>query len=86
MGEWLQVTYRVRARAEEIAVRAQALALEQSVEMALEAVTNPWVRDHVAGRVETITRAHEHQPGEGDVYNVVVRLSAITVGPTPRSC
>ena len=83
MGEWLHVTYRVRARAEEIAVRAQALALEQSVEMALEAVTNPWVRDHVAGRVETITRAHEHQPGEGDVYNVVVRLSAITVGANP---
>jgi ribulose-bisphosphate carboxylase large chain len=79
MDEWLRVTYRVTASGDEIDRRAQAIALEQSIEMAIEAVTNPWVREHVAGRVETITR----WDSDDGSYQVVIDLSAVTVGDNP---
>jgi len=77
MEEWLRVTYRVTAAAVDIEQRAGAIALEQSVEMALEAVTNPWVREHVVGRVESITDC-----GDGS-FLVVINLSTVTVGDNP---
>lgn len=47
-------TYRVRAQAGEVRARAHALALEQSIEMPLEAVAQQFVRDRVVARVESI--------------------------------
>jgi ribulose-bisphosphate carboxylase large chain len=45
--------------------------------MSIDAVTDPWVLEHVVGRVEEITQ-------EGDLsYRVVIGLSAITVGDNP---
>jgi ribulose-bisphosphate carboxylase large chain len=76
VGEWLLVTYRVRSTPDQIDRRAQAIALEQSVEMPLEAVANDWVRDEIAGRVEEITST------DGG-YRVVIGLSATTVGDNP---
>ncbi len=77
MSEWLQVKYRVTATARDIERRAQAIAVEQSIEMPIEAVTNQWVRDQVAGQVTEI------RPLGGDAYQVVVGLSALTVGDNP---
>jgi ribulose-bisphosphate carboxylase large chain len=78
VDEWLRVTYGVRAGTGQIKARARAIALEQSVEMALESVTNPWVRDHIVGRVENIA-----WNGRTDAYEVAVDLSALTVGDNP---
>lgn len=78
MDEWLRVTYGVRAGTGQIKARARAIALEQSVEMALESVTNAWVRDHIVGRVESIA-----WNGHSDAYEVAVDLSALTVGDNP---
>ena len=51
------VTYRVRADAASIAARAQAIAVEQSVEMPVAAIDDRFVLDHVVGRVEDIAEA-----------------------------
>ncbi|MDQ1357781.1 MAG: S-methyl-5-thioribulose 1-phosphate isomerase [Acidimicrobiaceae bacterium] len=74
MTDWLRVTYRVRASSDHIEGRARSIALEQSVEMGIDAVTDPWVLEHVVGRVEEITEEADHS------YGVVIGLSAITVG------
>ncbi|MDQ1394690.1 MAG: S-methyl-5-thioribulose 1-phosphate isomerase [Acidimicrobiaceae bacterium] len=74
MTDRLRVTYRVRAPADQIDARARGIALEQSVEMADSAITDPWVREHVVGRVEEITPESDHS------YRVVIGLSALTVG------
>jgi ribulose-bisphosphate carboxylase large chain len=77
--DWLLVTYRVTADRDAIAGRAEALALEQSIEMELDAVTDPWVRANVAGRVADI-RPDPATPGR---YLVGIALSALTVGHNP---
>ena len=77
MEDWLRVTYRVCAPPEGIEARAAAIAVEQSVEMALDAVANPWVKQHVAGRVHAISAV------AGDAYQVVIDLAAVTVGANP---
>ena len=52
---WLRVTYLVRAAASEIAARAEALMLEQTVELPRTvAARDPWVAAHMLGRVERI--------------------------------
>lgn len=66
-------TYRLRASAGEIAARAGALALEQSVEMPLEAVTDAFVREQVVARVESI------EPG-ADGFHVVIAFATRTTG------
>ncbi len=71
---WLNVRYRVRTRAEDIESAACALALEQSVEVPLDAVHDPFVRDHIAGRVVAIA-----QDGEG-AFRVDIRLAVATTG------
>ncbi|MGH9124550.1 MAG: ribulose 1,5-bisphosphate carboxylase [Acidimicrobiales bacterium] len=88
MEEWLRVTYRVSAPAGEIEARARAIALEQSIEMSLEAVANRWVKDHVAGRVEAISATSAEPSAEPNAepnafYDVVIALAAVTVGTNP---
>lgn len=59
--ERIACVYRVRARADAIEARAQALALEQSVELPLAAVQDARIRETVAGRVEAIEPAGEDE-------------------------
>jgi ribulose-bisphosphate carboxylase large chain len=70
----LHVRYRVRARADEIDAIAQALALEQSVEVPLAAVRDAFVRDHVVGTVAGVAAA-----GDG-AFDVGIDLAAVTTG------
>ncbi len=70
----LTATYRVRCPDAEIGPIARALALEQSVEAPDEAVTDPWVRENVLGRVDAIRRI-----GDG-VHEVDLGLALATTG------
>ena len=71
---WILATYQVRAPRESLEGIAHALALEQSVELPDAAVTDPFVREHVMGRVERIAA------GPADVHSIVVRLAVATTG------
>jgi ribulose-bisphosphate carboxylase large chain len=73
----LHAFYRVRGDASSIAARAQAIAVEQSVEMPVSAIDDPFVLSTVVGRVEAIEEA---APG---VFDVCVALAAQTVGDDP---
>jgi ribulose-bisphosphate carboxylase large chain len=69
---WLTATYLIEADAAEIEARAQALAIEQSVECPLEAVSDQRVRDEVVARVDAIA------PAENGRYRVDVRIAVET--------
>ena len=71
---WIDVTYRVVAGAREIEARAQALALEQSVEVPLAAVDDDRIRDEVVGRVVHIA------PHGDAAFDVGIRLAIETTG------
>src|SRR5438477_11610060 len=71
---WIVATYRVHGLAETIDARAQAIALEQSVELPLEAVDDSRVlRDVVAQVVDT-------EPAGPETFTVPIRLAAETSG------
>ena len=69
MTERFAVTYHVRSDAASIEARAQAIAVEQSVEMPLEAIDEPAVLRDIVGEVQSIDdlgRRHvrgAHRPG-----------------------
>ncbi len=54
MSERITVLYHVRDSAERIAARAHAIAVEQSVEMPVSAISDPGVLDDIVGAVEAI--------------------------------
>jgi S-methyl-5-thioribulose 1-phosphate isomerase len=66
--------YRVRADAGSIAARAQAIAVEQSVEMPLEAIDDGTILDTVVGKVEAI------EDRGGGLFDVRIALATVTVG------
>lgn len=66
--------YLVTAAHTDIRARAQALALEQSVEMPLAAITDVAIRTEIVATVEAITPA-----GHGR-YRVVLGLAGATLG------
>lgn len=70
----LIVTYRVRAEARDIDARARAIAVEQSIEMPVEATDDPSIRDRILGNVLDIADL-----GAG-TYAVRIALAAETVG------
>ena len=70
----LTVIYRVRARTADIEARAEALAVEQSVEMPLAAITDARVLSEIVGRVAAISPTGE------DRFDVRIELAAATVG------
>ena len=70
----LAATYLVRAKPGAIAARAQAIAVEQSVEMPLDAIDDRDIRDRIVGRVEDIADRG------GGVFAVRIGLAAATVG------
>lgn len=74
MNDRLIATYLIRAQAAEIEVRAQSIAVEQSVEMPLAAISDAWVLDNTVGRVVDIA------PIDTDLFAVRIALAAATTG------
>jgi len=72
-AERILATYRLAVAQGDIEARARALALEQSVEMPLEAVTDARVREEVVATVESI------RPAEG-AFEVVLGIAPATTG------
>ncbi len=73
----LTATYAVRADRASIAARAEALALEQSVEVPLAAVRDARVRDEVVARVESIA------PRDDDRHDIRIAMAIETTGHEP---
>lgn len=73
----LTAVYRVRESAAAIAARAKGIALEQSIEMSDEIVSDAFVRDGIVGRVEDI-----RDLGQGE-FDVRIALAVVTTGPEP---
>jgi ribulose-bisphosphate carboxylase large chain len=67
-------TYHISAAPDEIRARAQALALEQSIEMPLEAVRDARVRQEVAARVGTV------EPAAGGGFRITLEIATETTG------
>ena len=70
----IQATYRIRGDAASIAARAQGIAVEQSVEMPLGAITDDRVLREVVGEVQDIADLG------GGIFEVRIGLAAETVG------
>jgi ribulose-bisphosphate carboxylase large chain len=70
----IHAIYEIASSEEEIEARAFALALEQSVELPIEAIHDEWVMREVVAQVAGITPS---LPGK---FRVTVRLKAATVG------
>ena len=70
----LYAIYHIRSDARSIRERANAVAVEQSVEMPLAAIDDDDVRSEIVGRVEDV-----RDLGAG-IYEVRISLSAATVG------
>ncbi|HEY7578986.1 MAG TPA: RuBisCO large subunit C-terminal-like domain-containing protein [Acetobacteraceae bacterium] len=68
------VTYRIRSDAASIEARAQAIAVEQSVEMPVAAIAEPEILRDIVGEVEAIEAR-----GEG-VYDARIALAVATTG------
>lgn len=79
MSARMTVRYRVHAASETIEARAQALAVEQSIEMPLEAVRDARVRAEVVGEVIDIAPA----AGEAGRFEVALALAVETTGDEP---
>jgi ribulose-bisphosphate carboxylase large chain len=74
---WMHVTYHIHCRPQEIEARAEAVAVEQSVEMPVQAIRQAHVLDDILGKVESIAPIGENR------YKVVIRLAAATTGYEP---
>ena len=70
----LQAIYHIRCDAKSIDARAQAIAVEQSVEMPVAAISDASVLANIVGQVEAI------EPGPDGVFTVRIALAAATVG------
>ena len=75
-------TYRIAASAADIESRARSLAVEQSVEMPLEAIRDARVRDEVVATVEKILPSPARGSGAGGegAFEVTLGLAAGTPG------
>jgi len=71
---WVSATYLLESRADEVHKRAAALALEQSVEMPLEAVADPKIRDSIVARVASIEALDSQR------HRVTLQLATATTG------
>jgi ribulose-bisphosphate carboxylase large chain len=70
----IQAVYRIRAPRDQIAHVARTIALEQSVEVPMEAVRHAYVADEVVARVGGMV---EREPG---VFDVTIGLAEATTG------
>lgn len=73
--ERFRAAYRLHADARDVQARARALALEQSIEMPLEAVTHDAVRSQVVARVESVEPA-----AEAGAFDVTLSFATATTG------
>ncbi len=73
----LRVTYRVRAAASEIEARAEALMLEQTVELPRGAVRDREVLDRILGEIERI------EGDSADHYRVTITQPLVTCAADP---
>ena len=73
----IEAIYHVRSDAPGIEARALAIAVEQSVEMPLAAVTDDFVRSRIVGHVEAVT-----EKARG-LFEVRISLASETVGDDP---
>src|SRR5438067_4323661 len=71
---WLHATYRVESRSSEIDARANAIALEQSIETPIEGVNDERVLRDVVARVVNIARVAETS------FDVTIAIAAETTG------
>ncbi len=74
MTERLTVFYHIRSDAAQIDARAAAIAVEQSVEMPVNAITDATVLDEIVGRVEQV-----RDLGDGR-FEVAIGLAVATTG------
>ncbi|MGO8779929.1 MAG: RuBisCO large subunit C-terminal-like domain-containing protein, partial [Rhodomicrobium sp.] len=72
--ERMTVIYRVRSEAGAIEARAQAIAVEQSVEMPLDAISSEAVLRDIAGEVQAIREV------EAGLFEVRIGLATATMG------
>jgi ribulose-bisphosphate carboxylase large chain len=77
MPERIIATYHVTSEAADIAARAEAIAIEQSIECPLAAVTEPRILDDIVGRVEGIAAIGERR------FAVRIALAAATAPAEP---
>ena len=70
----LQAIYHIRCDAKAIDARAQAIAVEQSVEMPLAAIDDEYVLSEIVGRVEDVREI------AAGLFEARISLSAATVG------
>lgn len=73
----LMAIYRICCEQDEIVKKAQALAIEQSVEMPLDAIDDRFVLEEIIGKVETIEDCGDRS------FRVCVSLAAATTGDEP---
>jgi ribulose-bisphosphate carboxylase large chain len=73
----LEAIYHVRCDARSIEERARAIAIEQSVEMPVAAITDEFVRAQIVGRVVSIDEK------ASDLFEVRISLAGETVGRDP---
>jgi ribulose-bisphosphate carboxylase large chain len=71
---WILARYLLASRDDEVQKRADALALEQSIEMPLEAVSDPLIRESIVARVSEIAPLDAHR------YRVTLQLATATTG------
>ncbi|HET7881742.1 MAG TPA: RuBisCO large subunit C-terminal-like domain-containing protein [Acetobacteraceae bacterium] len=74
MASRFTITYRIASDAASIEARAQAVAVEQSVEMPVSAIAEPEIVRDIVGQVEAIAPAGDH------VFDVRIGLATATVG------
>lgn len=77
MQDAFSVIYHVRSTPKEIAGRAEAIALEQSVELPRAAVRDPHIVENILARVESIA------PLGDNLFEVAIRLARVTTGDEP---
>jgi ribulose-bisphosphate carboxylase large chain len=73
----IEAVYHVRGEARAIEERARAIAVEQSVEMPVTAIADPFVRREIVGQVAAVREL------SGGLFEVRIRLAGETVGNDP---
>lgn len=73
----LLAVYHVRSDANAVEARARAIAVEQSVEMPVGAIDDPFVLSEIVGQVEAI------RPLDGALFEVRISYATETVGNDP---
>ena len=79
-GRWIHAVYRVRAAAADIEARAQAIAIEQSIEAPLAAVGDARVLREVVARVTDIVPTAAAMPAGPQGFDVTIRIAVETTG------